>query len=389
MRNLIWSILLLILVFACKENRSEQVQTSIDSTETQIPTTTPSEIGIDSILLNNLTTKIKKQEYPNIHSLLIAKNGKLFYEQYFKGEDQIWGRNIGNVQFTDTTLHDIRSITKSIVSACIGIAIEKGYIKSVKQKISDFFPEMKRTFSEEKSNWTIENFLTMTTGLSWNEDVPYNNPENNETKMSSSEDPVNYVLIQPLEIKSGTSFNYNGGATQVLAEIIVRSSKTPLDTFVKKHLFDPLGINKFEWTKYSAWNGSDTFAAASGLRLTSQDLLKFGLLYRNNGTWNGRQIIPSHWVQESFSEKINFPSTVADGNDAYGYQFWMWLDDISNNEFKMIAAIGNGGQNIYFDLKNDIIVVTTAGNYNNWNIKNDPYALLRNEIYPIISNHKN
>jgi CubicO group peptidase (beta-lactamase class C family) len=228
----------------------------------------------------------------------------------------------------------------------------------------------------------------MSTGLTWNEDVPYDDPENNETKMSSSENPVNYVLMQPLETKPGTTFNYNGGATQVLAEIIVRSSKMSLDAFVKQHLFKPLGINNFEWTKYSAWNGSDTFAAASGLRLTARDLLKFGLLYRNNGKYDDEQIISAQWVQESFSEKIEFPSKVAEGNDAYGYQFWMWPDYISNNEFKMVAAIGNGGQNIYWDLKNDIIVITAAGNYNEWDIKNDPYALLRNEIYPLILTDK-
>lgn len=74
--------------------------------------------------------------------------------------------------------------------------------------------------------------------------------------------------------------------------------------------------------------------------------------------------------------------------DAYGYQFWMWPENILNNKFKMIAAIGNGGQNIFWDLKNDIIVVSTAGNYNNWNTKSDPYALLRNEIYPITLNNK-
>ena len=130
MRNLIWSILLLILVFACKGNRSEQVNTSFDSTETKIPTATISELGIDSILPNNLTTKIEKQEYPNIHSVLIAQNGKLFYGHYFKGKDQIWGRDIGSVRFTDTTLHDVRSVTKSIVSACIGISIDIPHLEN-------------------------------------------------------------------------------------------------------------------------------------------------------------------------------------------------------------------------------------------------------------------
>ncbi|SFZ91858.1 CubicO group peptidase, beta-lactamase class C family [Flaviramulus basaltis] len=387
MKNSIWITLIIFFLFSCKgHNQSKSIKKNLEATESKIPTTSASKLGIDSLLLNNITTKIEEQVYPNIHSILIAKNGELFYEHYFNGQDQIWGRHIGTVQFSDSTLHDIRSITKSIVSACIGIAIEKGYIKNVNQKISDFFPEMDSIFSEDKENWTIQNFLTMSTGLIWNEDVPYDNPKNNETQMSSSEDPIKYVLSQPLETKPGIKFNYNGGATQILADIIVRSSKTPLYKFVEKHLFNPLGISTFEWTKFSAWKGSDTYAAASGLRLTSRDLLKFGLLYRNNGKWNGKQIIPSEWITESFSEKIEFPSRVADGNDAYGYQFWMWPDSILNNNFKMIAAIGNGGQNIYWDLKNDIIVVTTAGNYNKWDLKNDAYALLRNEIYPLILN---
>ena len=114
--------------------------------------------------------------------------------------------------------------------------------------------------------------------------------------------------------------------------------------------------------------------------------MTFGLLYRNDGKWHDQQIIPASWVRESFSEKIEFPSKVSDGTDAYGYQFWMWRDEMSNTAFKMIAAIGNGGQNIYIDLENDIIVVTTAGNYNQWDLKNDPYVLLRNEIYPLILN---
>jgi CubicO group peptidase (beta-lactamase class C family) len=224
----------------------------------------------------------------------------------------------------------------------------------------------------------------MTTGLHWSEEVPYDHPENDEVQMTYSQDPVKYVLSKPLKKKPGKKFNYNGGTTQVLAEIIVRSSKIPLDQFAKENLFDPLGIVNFEWSKYSVWNGADVFAAASGLRLTSRDMMKIGLLYRNKGYWNKRQIISSKWVRESFAERIEFSSAVAEGNDAYGYQFWMWSDLILDNKFKMIAARGNGGQNIYLDLKNDIIIVTTAGNYNKWDIINDPYVLLRDEIYPLI-----
>ena len=388
MKNLIWAITVLILLVSCNEQKSRNLERKSGLIENEVPSATYKQLGIDSLLFNIMTSKIENQEYPNIHSVLIAKNGELFYEHYFKGQDQIFGRDIGIVQYSDSTLHDIRSVTKSIISACVGVAIEKGYLKGVDQKISEFFPEMDTIFKGEKSNWTIQNFLTMTTGLDWNEDVPYNNPENDEVLMTYSQDPIKYVFSQSLAVLPGEKFNYSGGATQVLAEIIVRSSKTPLDQFVQEHLFNPLGIKKFEWTKYSVWKGADEFAAAGGLRLTSRDLMKIGLLYRNKGKWNNLQVLPEEWINESFKKRIEFPSTVADGNDAYGYQFWMWPDFILNNEFKMIAAIGNGGQNIYWDLKNDIIVVTTAGNYNKWDIKNDPYALLRNEIYPLILNSK-
>lgn len=384
MKNSIWTILLLILVFSCKGNQSEQIQETFDSKETETPSTTPTELGIDTLLLNDLKTKIENQEYPNIHSVLIAKKGKIFYEKYFQGKDQILGRDIGTVNFNDSTLHDIRSITKSVISACVGIAIEKKYIRTVDQKISDFFPELDTIFVGNKANWTIQNFLTMTTGLAWNENVPYSNPKNDETKMTYSQDPIKYVLEQPLESIPGAIFNYSGGATQILAEIIIRSSNKPLDQFVKEYLFDPLKIEDFEWTKYSVWKGADKFAAPSGLRLTPKDLMKIGLLYRNNGKWNDIQVLSEEWINESFKPQIEFPSEVTDGMEWYGYQFWIWPDIFHNNEFTMKAAVGNGGQNIFWDLKNDLIVVTTAGNYNQWNIKNDPYAFLKNEIYPLI-----
>lgn len=332
--------------------------------------------------MKKMISKIESQEYPNIHSVLVAKKGKVVFEDYFQGADQIFGKDIGIIQHTKSTLHDVRSITKSVISCGIGIAIDKGFIKSVDQKVSDFFPEWSHFFTGEKANWTIQNFLAMTTGLLWNESVPYNNPANDELRMTYSENPVEFVLCQPLKHAPGQTFNYNGGASQVLAAIIERASRTPIDQFVKQNLFDPLGIVKFEWCKYSIWGGADVFAAPSGLRLTSPDILKFGLLYRNNGFWNNRQIVSAGWIHESFIQRVEFPSAIADGNDAYGYQLWMWKDRILGNSFKMMAARGNGGQNIYWDLENDIIVVTTAGNYNKWEIKNDPYLLLRNEIYP-------
>ena len=377
MKKLILPLFLLQLFCGCSKNSSQK-------SDNYIQIASPVEIGVDTLILNEMTTNISEQVYPNIHSILIAKNGKLFYEKYFDGKDQNWGSDLGVVVHNDTTLHDLRSITKSIVSACIGIAIQEGLINNVHEKVSKFFPEY--AFDDKKQDWTIEHFLTMTTGLSWNENLPYNNPENDEIKMVYSDDPVKYVLDKPLENIPGTRFNYNGGATQVLSEIIERASGYDIEQFAQKYLFKPLGIKKIEWNRYSRWNKSilkDKFGAASGLRLTSEDLLKFAFLYRNNGKWNGKQILLAGWVKESFSKKIEFPSSVAEGNDAYGYQFWIWSDSTRNRRFNIVSAIGNGDQHIYWDIDNDLIIISTAGNYNQWGIKNDSYALLKDYIYSL------
>ncbi len=382
MRNLILIIAFLVLFISCDEQDSPNIKKETDLIENEVSKETLEKFGIDSLQLKQLTSKIEKQEYPNIHSVIILKNSKLVYEQYFSGNDQSYGKDIGIIHHNKTTLHDLRSVSKSVVSICVGIAIDKGMIKGVQQKISDFFPEIE--LKNEKANWTIEHFLTMTTGLDWNEKIPYTNPKNDEIQMTYSKNPIAYVLNKPLKNTPGVKFNYSGGATQILAEIIERVSNTSLDKFANDHLFLPLGIKKFEWKKFSVWGGANKFAAPSGLRLTSRDLLKIGLLYQNNGKWRDKQVLSEEWIKQSFSPKIGVPVS----NSAYGYQFWMWSDVILKNKIKIVRANGNGGQNIFWDLKNDLIVVTTAGNYNKWNIKNNPYALLRNEIYPLFLKKK-
>lgn len=349
--------------------------------ESQILLSSPSSLGIDSLLLQKMTEKIENQEYPNLHSLLILKDGKLIYEEYFKGQDYSYGKDLGVVQHSDVTLHDVRSISKSVVSICVGIALDKGYIDSVEQKVSIFFPEHISLFKGRKADWSIYDFLTMTTGLDWNERIPYTSGENDEVQLSNSKNPIEYILSKDLVDSTERLFNYNGGATQVLAHIIEKTSNIPIDEFAKKHLFSPMGINNFEWQKY---HGSGKISAASGLRLTSRGLLKIGLLYRSKGLWDGQQIISRKWVEDSFKKHVTYPSMYYDGDDYYGYQFWIWDDKIGNQEFKVVSANGNGDQNIYWDIKNDLIIVNTAGNYNNWDIENTFYNLVKNEIYPLL-----
>jgi CubicO group peptidase (beta-lactamase class C family) len=371
-KNMGFYLLPLFLAIACKQEEKQQAV----RIEEGITFASMSDAGIDSMIVNKLDTAISNGTYPNIHSLLIARNNKLVYERYWPGKDQSWGDDLGIRQQSKDSLHDIRSISKSVVSACIGIAIEQGKIKNVEQRVFDFFPEYSKLDTGLISSLTIKHLLTMSSGLKWNEEVPYDNPDNSEIRMINSHNPVEYVLSQPMAFPPGKVWQYNGGTTQLLAAIIEKTTGKKIDGFAKEYLFQPLGIEKFEWIKYP---GTDLPAAASALRLTSRDLLKFGLLYNNGGKWNDKNILPSKWIDESFNSYVQRPR-----GGGYGYQFWTWNDTLNTKPIAFVACIGNGDQRIFFDKNHDLVIVTTAGNYNKWDIEKNAYALIKDYVYPAI-----
>jgi CubicO group peptidase (beta-lactamase class C family) len=331
---------------------------------------TCSKVGMDTAVINEITTQITSGFYPNIHSLLIYKNNRLVYEKYFPGKDQSGGNDLGIIEHNLDDLHGVRSISKSITGACIGIAINQGKIKSADQKVMDFFNDYPAYDTGMKKELTIQHLLTMTSGLDWNEDIPYDNPENSEIQMTQSADPINFILSRPIVSLPGGEWKYNGGTTQLLAAIMERATGQKVDEFAKEYLFKPLGITKFDWIKFPRTNNP---RAASGLRLRSRDLLKFGILYQNKGKWEGKQIINREWIEQSFQTMVKRTGSTG----GYGYQFWTFSDTLQKQPVKIIAAVGNGDQRIYFDEKNRLLVVTTAGNYNLWTIKNNSYAIMK------------
>lgn len=364
MRN----VILVLLLLAYAKPAASQVRGS--ARDSEIATGTLAEANLDAGKVETLLDSIRQGFYPNRHSLLVYKNNKLVIEEYFSGDDSQWGEPLGVITHTDTTLHDVRSISKSVVSACIGLCINKGKIKSVDQKVFDFFPEYARFRNDGRENLTIKHMLTMTSGLEWNEEIPYDNPENSEIQMAHSADPIAFVLSRKIIQQPGTFWRYNGGTTEVLAEIIRRTTGKDVYEFAKQDLFGPLGIEKSFWTTLP---GTNRPAAASGLRLTSRDLLKFAILYKNYGRWNTQQLLPVNWVNESLTSKV--PRRP---NGGYGYQFWIFTGaSAKNKEITWPAAVGNGDQRIFFDRMNDLVVVTTAGNYNKWEIGNDSFKMMR------------
>jgi len=332
---------------------------------------------------------IENGTYPNIHSILIAHNNKIVYEKYWAGTDRKEGVDLGNIKHSIDSLHAMQSISKSITSACVGIAVAQGKIKSINEKIFDFFPEYKAQDTGLKSTITIKDLLTMTAGLQWNEE-DYNLPDNNEIIMGDSPDPVAYVLSRPMVNVPGKVFTYNGGATQLLAAIIQKTTGKPVDVFAKEYLFNAIGITNFKWTTTTADNSiiPDAF---SGVYLRSRDLMKFGLLYMNDGKWKSKQVLPASWVHESLMSYI-----IADngsdkdfGKSEYGFQWWMFNDSIMNKPVPLVACVGNGGQRLFVDKTNKVVVVFTGGNYRMPGRYLNPYIILKKFIYPALFEKEN
>ena len=336
-------------------------------------------VGIDSISIIKLTKLILSDSISNVHSLLILKNNKLVYENYFSGKDQKHGKNLGYIEHSMNQLHDCRSISKSITSACIGIAIQKGIISCENDPVGKYLTEIKDSL---KNTITIKNLLTMTSGLEWNEIGSYGNLFNSETQMDIRFNPVKYILNKPIITTPGLKWNYSAGNTQLLAEIIYRSSGLTVDKFAEKYLFNPLGIKNHEWVNLTFKKAP---AAASGLRLTSRDLLKFGLLYMNNGKYDSTQVFDSMWTAESFQSYIERPNLInlKIKSGGYGYMFWTYSDIINSNPIDIVEAKGNGGQSIFFCKSLNLIVVVTGGNYNKSD--DNPYQMLTKFIIPSIA----
>jgi CubicO group peptidase (beta-lactamase class C family) len=350
-------------------------------------------VNIDSDKIIELTKLILKDTFPNIHSLLIARDNKIVYENYFSGKDEYWGLSLGYAKHDTNILHDIRSISKSVVSACIDIAIHQQRIKNIDDPIFTYLPDYIKFKTLQNEKITIRNLLTMSSGIKWNENLPIGSHTNNETQMERSINPVEYVLSQPMDTIPGAVWNYNSGGVQVLAEIIKSVSGDIIDKFAEKFLFKPLGIKNYKWIKSSKsavffhpgkiFSHRRSFpAAASGLRLTSRDLLKFGMLYLNNGRWDDKQILTEDWVNETFKTQI-----LRENNSTiygYSYLFWTYTETINNKTFQIVSARGLGGQRIFMNKELKLIVVITAGNYKRNDIKNDGQLALDKYILPAL-----
>lgn len=315
---------------------------------------TPDAVGLDPAMLCGIGPKFQAWTEADVHSVLVIRHGKLVYERYFTGPDERLGRPLGTVTFDATTKHDLRSITKSVVSLVLGIAIGKGQITGVDQPIMPLLPEYADLRSPEKDKITLRDLLTMSQGLAWNEDLPYSNPENSETQMDDAADPVRFILSRPVETPPGLVFNYSGGSAAIIGRLLRKATGQPIDAIARTELFAPLGITDFEWVPIA----SGEPAAASGLRLRPRDTAKLGQLVLDHGVWHGKQIVPADWITAATTPHINGPLLWF-----YGYQFWLGRSLVHDHEVDWALGLGYGGQRLFIVPALDLVVLVHCGLY--------------------------
>lgn len=305
--------------------------------------------GIDSGLLTGL------------HAVSVSRNGETVLEAFYEGEDENWGAALGRVTFGPDTLHDLRSVTKSIVGVLYGIALDRGLVPQPEASLYAQFPDYADLAEDEgKAAITIGHALSMTVGLAWDEfSRPYTDHLNSEIAMENAPDRFRYVLEQPVVAPAGAQWTYSGGCVALIGAIIERGTGKTLPEFAREALFNPLGIDAFEWNA-----GSDGIAsAASGLRLATPDLLRIGEMLLVRGMHAGRQVVSSAWLDASWEPRI----PTGDGLD-YGRLWFVGEAPVPalGGPTRWIGGFGNGGQRLWISPQAGVAAVIFSGNYNQW-----------------------
>ena len=347
----------------------------------------PSEAGFTSDLEAPLDKAIKEKRVWNLHGVVVVRKGRLVLERYFEGDDNARGGPLGTIAFKADTLHDLRSVSKSIVGLLYGIALADGKVPPPEAPLFASFPEYADLAADPSRNrWTIHNVLTMTMGTDWDElSVPYSDPTNSEIAMDMAPDRYRFVLAAPVVMESGKRWIYNGGATALLARIIENGTGKPLHDFARLTLFDPLAIGPTEWLT----DRSGEAIAASGLRMTPRDLARIGLTMLEGGRWDDRQVVPAQWIERSTSPMVDVDET-----RQYGYQWYLgkFAFTVSNGPRwdrsrleRFLSAIGSGGQRLFVFPGLDLVVAITAGNYDTPDQWVPPTRVIREVVLPAIA----
>lgn len=303
----------------------------------------------------------------NFHSLIIERHGKVVSETYRDGKDRGLYRLWSSPRHFDADqLHDMRSVTRSVVGLLWGIAHDKGLVPPLDAPVMALYPELKRLARRGRQSIQIRHLLTMSSGLFWRE-INAGTMVNNEFRLYWRK-TAPYLFLRPMMAPPGMRFNYNAGCTALLADIITGRTGMTLPEFARTYLFEPLGITHWEWIN----DVRGRPLPFTGLRMRPADLVRIGRMVLQQGVWEERQIVSAAWVANSTRAHID----TGDGRQ-YGFHWWLGMVDNKGGKLPWFAAFGNGGQRLYVAPELDLIVVITAGAYNTQRIGQQCNSLLK------------
>jgi len=297
------------------------------------------EQNINLTRIQEMMHQILSNNLKDIHSVLVIKNGRLILEEYFAG----YHRNLKD---------SVQSVTKSVTSILIGIAMDREGDIILDGKLNSYLPEYKDLISgNDKAGITLEHVLTMRAGLEWNE----MHAPSSLHEMIWSRDAIKTVLEQKLVDPPGKRFHYSTGLSTILGRVLKNTTGMNALQYAEKNLFKPLEIQDHFWG--TTVDGSVSTGAALWLR--PRDMAKLGYLFLNNGTWQGKRIVPEDWVMESIYPHVKGEKDMVSGT-GYGYQWWSGPLKVQDRDINTYYAAGHGGQYIVQIPDLDLIIITTS-----------------------------
>lgn len=323
----------------------------------------PSTDYIDTAIMEALNKKILTENYKDITSIVVIKDGKLLLEEYFNGSKR-------------NALHDMRSVGKSFASTLLGIAIRDGYIQNEGQKLGAFYDLKKyQNYLPAKDSISLKDLLTMSSVLTGLDSDPQS--PGTEEKMYPTANWVDFTLNLPIdETKlAAKRWEYFTAGVVLLGDVVHKSVPNGLENYAAKNLFQPLGIANYKW-QFTPQKVANT---AGGLQMRSLDFAKYGQLYKNMGSWNGQQILSKDWVEKSFSHQMPIAK-----DEYYGYLFWNKTYHVNGKDYEVYYCSGNGGNKIMVFKDQPLVIVITATAYNKPYGHSQVDAMIQNYLIPAI-----
>ena len=256
--------------------------------------------------------------------------------------------------------HYLASVSKSVTSVIFGAAMKEGFIENLDDIVIDLLPEYSDILTGDKADISLHHLLTMSSGLSWDENSrSYGDTLNDVTALFYSDDPIEYILTRPLLYKPGAEFLYNSGGTNVLGAIIQKYTEQRLLDYGNACLFEPLEIEGGLWQRM----GGDYFFASGGIFLRPRELAKIGYLFINDGYWGDHQVVSEEWIAESIKGHIITRGRTLGLAHAYGYQWWLQNYQANGILYESFMAAGWGDQYMIIFPEQKLMVLFNGGNY--------------------------